>query len=112
MAETNTERSCPRCQATLQAEARQGDEGLVHLWRCECGWAGVRTVNTSQVAQGRRSGLLHRVFGDGRVAGEGSSESVNPGSRHRAGESPSESESRARDEAAEKSLEDLGFSRR
>ena len=97
MGETDTDRTCPRCDSLVQAEQRQGDEGLVHLWRCGCGWAGARTVHASEGVKQRRSGLLQRVFGRDAAS--------NP-------DDGSTSDSQDQQDAAEKTLEDLGFSRR
>ena len=36
-------RTCPRCAEGLAVERLEGDDGVTLLWRCACGWAGVRT---------------------------------------------------------------------
>ena len=62
MTHQGDERHCPRCDATLRAEHRQGDEGLMYLWLCACGWAGARTVSRKEDREERfRSGVVSRL---------------------------------------------------
>lgn len=67
-------RGCPRCATALSAERSYGASGVTYLWRCNCGWAGVRTVAASSGRAKARSGALAKVESelgpDGRASGD------------------------------------------